>query len=184
MSSEADATHSVGTSADGSSGHSQSPGLIDVSNSMLILTWITFGILAAILYKTAWKPILKGLKDREDSIRKAIEDAEKARAEVAAAEERMRKMNAEAQAAGEAVVAAARKSASELAASIEKRAKDKTTAMVDDARREIGAATDKARVVLRAESAKLAIELAGKIVGENMDSGRNRELIRKLVAEN
>lgn len=164
--------------------HAESPSVIDVSGPMMLLTWITFGILAIILYKIAWKPILKGLDLREASIRKSLDDAEKARVELAAVEVRTRQMMAAAKADGEALISAARKSATELANAVEKRAQEKSVAMTEEARREIVAATDKARMVLRAESAELAISLAGRIVGDNMDTEKNRDLTRKLVSGN
>lgn len=164
--------------------HEQAPGMLDVSGHMMLFTWVVFGLLAVILYKIAWKPILKGLEEREAAIRKSLDDAAKARAELAEVEARTRQMLAEAKAEGDAIVSAARKSATELANTLEKRAQEKSIAMTEEARREISAATDKARMALRAESAELAISLAGSIVGENMDSEKNRALTRKLVSGN
>lgn len=164
--------------------HAEAPGVIDVSGPMMLMTWITFGILAFVLYKIAWKPILLGLDERESSIRKSLGDAAKARAELAEVEARTKQMMAEARAEGEAIVSAARKSAVDLANAVEKRAQEKTLAMTEEAKREIAAATDKARLTLRAETADMAISLAGRIIGENMDSEKNRALTRKIVSGN
>ena len=164
--------------------HAGASGDIKVSGPMMLMTWITFGILAFILYKIAWKPILAGLDDREASIRKALGDAEKARADVAAVEVRTKQMMADAKAEGEAIISAARKSAVELATAVEKRAQERTIAMTEEAKREIVAATDSARAALREETSGLAIMLAGRIVGENMDSEKNRALTKQLVSGN
>ena len=51
---------------------------------LLIWTLIAFIIVLVILKKFAWKPILKGLKDRETNIADAIASAEKVKAEMAA----------------------------------------------------------------------------------------------------
>ncbi len=50
-----------------------------------LIFWMTlsFAIVLAILKKFAWKPILQGLKDREDSIKESLSSAEKARDEMA-----------------------------------------------------------------------------------------------------
>src|SRR5687767_7794024 len=53
---------------------------------------IIFLVLLAVLYPTAWKNVLKGLKAREERIRKDIADAEAARAR---AEETLRTYNAQ-----------------------------------------------------------------------------------------
>src|SRR3954465_413273 len=68
-----------------------------------IWTLVIFLIMLAILYPTAWKQVLAGLKKREERIRKDIGDAEAARAkaeatlreyntQLAAAEQRVREM--------------------------------------------------------------------------------------------
>ena len=49
-----------------------------------LIFWMTisFSILIFILAKFAWKPIMKGLKEREDSIDQALHAADKAREEM------------------------------------------------------------------------------------------------------
>ena len=70
-------------------------------------TLIVFMVLLIVLGKSAWKPILAGLKSREEKIRKDIADAEAARmraeatlrdysAKLAAAEDQVREMIAKA----------------------------------------------------------------------------------------
>ena len=70
-------------------GHAASAGssnLLMPETLMVILTWVTFFILLFILQKFAWKPILAGLKKREDYIRKSLEDADKINEQLAESE--------------------------------------------------------------------------------------------------
>ena len=151
--------------------------------SIAVLTWITFLIMTAILYKVAWKPILKALDLRENSIRKALEDADKARAETAAAEEKRKTMIQDAEAQSRRMLAEARAAADEATRAIESRARDEAKNLVNDAKREITTATEKARQELRKETADLALALAAKCVGKTMDSSANRDLVRELMKE-
>ena len=167
----------------GSHGGGREPQLIDVSGKLMAWTWFSFAMMAIILYKAAWKPILKALDSRESSIRKALEDAEKARVELAAVEARSQKLMAEAQAKGQEIMDAARESASQIAETIRRKSESDARATVDDARREIEAAAEKARQRLLQEGARLAIDLAGKIMRENMDTARNKTLVDKLLKE-
>lgn len=167
-------------------GHETSAGSDQIMKpdvAIVALTWITFLIMTAILYKVAWKPILKALDLREDSIRKALEDAEKARAETAAADEKRKAMIADAEAKSRALLAEARVAAEETTRAIETRARDEAKGLVNDARREITTATEKARLELRKETAELALSLAAKCIGKNMDSSANRDLVRELMKE-
>src|SRR5215470_15163948 len=55
------------------------PGLLDPSVTSIIWVLAIFTVLAIILYRTAWKNVLQGLKAREDRIRNDIAQAESAR---------------------------------------------------------------------------------------------------------
>ena len=163
--------------------HGSSPNVMDVSAQMVVLTWITFGLLALVLYKVAWKPILNVLDMREKSIRDALEQAEKARAEAGATEARNRELLQAAEREAQKLVAEARTAAQETARIVQEQAEQKSKSLVADARREIDTATEQARVTLRKETTELAIALAGKVIAANMDTDRNRALVRDLEKE-
>jgi F-type H+-transporting ATPase subunit b len=161
----------------------ESPDLMKVSGPLMTLTWVTFIVMCLILYKVAWKPILRGLDRREQAIRKALEDAEKARQELAAIEERGRRALEETSARSREMLEAARQTAALAAEGVRQRAAEEGQRAIADARREIESATAKARESLRADSADLAVRLAAKVVGEAMDPARGRALVERLLKE-
>ena len=182
MSEETGYSQTVETVASGES-HSASGGLMEPSVPLMTLTWITFLLLVIVLYKVAWKPILKGLDQRERGIRKALDDAEHARAETAALEIKRQQMMQEAQAESQRIMTQAREAAAESLHAAETRAQETGRQMVETARNEIAAATEQARVQLRRDSAELAVTLAGKLVRQNLDSDRNRALVDEWAKE-
>lgn len=158
-----------------------SPDVINVAPSMLILTWITFGIVCFVLYKVAWKPILAALEKREETIRQAQADAERIKKELLQIEEsRMQKM-LEAEAKAKELIGQAREAATQAAQAIESKAQEQSKLMVENAEREIEAAHDKAISSIRREAAELSIALAGKLIEENLDDQKNRALVDKLI---
>jgi len=157
--------------------------LMKVSTNMVGLTWVTFILMTFVLYKVAWKPILKALDMREDSIRKSLADAEKARAETAALEIRQQLMLKESQVEAQKIVDQARTAARQTAEMIEAKAGKESRELIENARKEIASATEKARAELRKESAELAIAMATRVIGENMDSSKNHSLIQKMIKE-
>lgn len=159
------------------------PPLIDVSIPLASLTLVTFIIMVVVLAKFAWKPILKALEDRENSIRKALEDAEKARKDLAESEAKRREVLAEAERKARDIVEYAKASAATLAAELAQKSRDEAKEIVESAHKEIGAAVEKARLELRRESSDLAIRIAEKILKENIDSSKNRELAERLVKD-
>ena len=163
--------------------HSSSSNVMDVQVPMVILTWVTFALLSLVLYKVAWKPILKVLDMREKSIRDALDQAEKARADAGATEARNRELLQTAEQEARKLVAEARTAAQETARLVGEQADQKAKALLAEAVRDITAATEQARVTLRKETTELAISLASKVMASNMDTERNRSLVRDLEKE-
>jgi F-type H+-transporting ATPase subunit b len=157
--------------------------LMDFSVHMTALTWVVFAAMAYILYKVAWKPILRGLETRERSIRKALDDAEKARAALAEIEARGRQATAQAETQAKRILDEAKTSAVDLAEKAQKQARDEARSIRDEAERDIESAADRARATLRAESAELAVLMAERVVGETLDPARQKQLVDRLVKE-
>ncbi|MEI7435242.1 MAG: F0F1 ATP synthase subunit B [bacterium] len=175
------ATMSVPTSQAGVPEGAQAHGFMDVSVPMMLWTWVAFACLVWILQRVAWRPILKGLDQREQRIRGALENAEKARVAAETAQQEHARTITEAQQQAKAIVASARSAAQAATQAAEARARTAGEALLADARREIEAATAQARQTLRQESAEIAITLAGQIVGRNLDAEQNRALTKQWL---
>lgn len=154
---------------------------LNVNAPMMGLTWLTFGLLAFVLYKIAWKPILGALDNREKQIHAALEEAEKTRAEYAEIEQRRQRLIDEADAKAREIVEQARKAAIETAQVIENKARDEAGIMLANAEREIKTAHATALADLRRESADLAIGLSRKILADQIDEPRGREIVNRLI---
>lgn len=157
--------------------------LMNPDARMVILTWITFFLLLGILYKFAWKPILKALDEREESLRRAVDDADRVKEEMVRMNETRRQLIHEAELKSREIIDEARKAATRVAHALEQRAKEEAGILLETARRDIQRETEKARMILREESARLAVDLAGKLIEKNLDSETNRKLVRKLMVE-
>ena len=158
-------------------------GIFNPDTSMLLLTWITFFALLAVLYKFAWKPILSALDAREESIRKSVDEAERIRLELSKIEEIRVRMLTEVETKSKDVIAQARKGAVEAARIIQEKAKEEAHILLENARREIKSEVEKAQADLREESARAAVQLAGKLIEENLDDEKNRKLVNELIRE-
>lgn len=166
----------------GGEGHGE-VSVINVSPSMMALTWVTFAITAIVLYKAAWKPILAALDKREETIRQSLEDAEKARAELEGIEQARSRIIGEADQKARDIVEKARQGAVEAAHAIEAKARDEAQIMLENARREITAAQEKAMSSLRRESAELAIDISRRILVDNLDEARSRAIADSLISK-
>lgn len=158
-------------------------GFITPDGALLVLTWVTFFITLFILTKYAWRPILNGLDRREEVLRKSLDNAEKIQAEMEALERTTKQKLAETEQAAKDILAESRKSAQDAAKIIEAKAKEETQILIENAQREIREQQDKAQSELKAESARIAVELAEKLIGENMSDKKNREFVDKLIKD-
>ena len=186
MAAEQETTHGtieVPASHEAHEGGHGGGGPVNVTPSMVGLTWVTFLLMAYVLYKVAWKPILNALEAREADLRKAIENAQTTREELAKIDATRQKIVAEADAKAREIVEAARQAAIEAAAVIEQKGRDESQILLENAQREIRAAQEKAIASLRKESADLAVAMARKVIGENLDEARSRALTDKLIRE-
>ena len=167
----------------GDAGHEKNVDLMEVTTPMLIWTWVTFAIAFVLLGKFAFKPILKGLEDREDRIRKSVDEAKRIEDELAGLEERCANAVAEADDKAKEIISKAREGAVEASKIIEDKARNEAKILIENAQRDIEAAQERARATLRRESAEMAVALAGKIVNERLDDEKSRELTERLISE-
>jgi F-type H+-transporting ATPase subunit b len=147
------------------------------------LTWLTFFALLFILQKFAWKPILEGLKQREDYIRKSLDDADKVKAQLAEVEAAKGKILDEAKDKANVIIEQSRKVGSELAAQIEQRAKKNAEEIINSAHQEIEGERERVRNALKKESVQTAVSLAEKILKENLNTEKNRNLINQAIKD-
>jgi len=158
-------------------------GLLDPERIMAILLWATFFVVLGVLQKFAWKPILAALKQREDDIRKSVENADKIKAELAAIEVAKAKIIDEAKEKGNALIDQSRKVANELAVQIEQRAKKNAEEIISSAHQEIEGERERVRNALKKESVQTAVYPAEKILKENLDNEKNRNLINQAMKD-
>ncbi len=161
--------------------HQEEVDLFNPQPMMVGLTWLTFLLVTIVLYKVAWKPILQALDKREETIRESLENAAKARAELEDIENRRNEIIGEADAKATEIVATAKQAAVDLAGSIEESARKEAEILVENARREIRTEQDKAMAALRKESANLAIDLTRRILEDQLNEEKGRQLADDML---
>lgn len=156
-------------------------GLLSVDWFVAVATIVVFGLLLFVLSKTAWKPILSGLKAREDGIRAQIEGAEKANAEAKALLAEYQGKLTKATDEARAIVEEGRRDAEALKARIEGDAKAEAARERDRALRDIELARAQALKDIYDEVASLSTDVAGRILGERLDPKSHRRLVDDAV---
>jgi len=159
------------------------PGLLDFDPQSGIWVLAIFLVLVYILYKSAWKNVLTGLKRREERIRNDITQAEEARLkaeetlkgyniQLAKAEDRARDIIAKATVDAQTV-------ADRIKADADKDAKDR----VERAARDIEEARKQAIRDIYAEAATLSTSIAEKILRRNLNPDDQRDLVAQSLEQ-
>lgn len=159
-------------------------GLILPDTGLVIWMSITFLIVLFILKKFAWKPILKGIHDRESSIENALKAAENAKAEVANLKAENERILAEARAERDNMIREARELRESMISEAKNKAKAEGDKMLASARESIQNEKMAAITDLKNQVAQLSIDIAEKIIARELSSeNKQKELIGDLLKE-
>jgi F-type H+-transporting ATPase subunit b len=156
--------------------------MLELNPGMMIWVWITFFLLLIILYKTALKPLLSSLTDREEGIRNDIDDAKKHREEAEELLSKHTKMITEADAQAQAVLKEAQDIAQKSRSEILGKAREEAAKEVEKAKREIEKQRDDAIKSLKAEVVDLAIGAAEKILSQAIDKETNKKVVDDYIS--
>src|SRR4030042_2729398 len=139
-------------------------GLLTPDTGTIIWTFLGFLVAFLILKKFAWKPMLKAIKERDNSIANALNAAEKAKKEVSRLEASNEKILLEARLEREKIIKEARELKESIIGEAKNLAKIDSKKMVEEARESIK--TEKIAAIndLKKQVAELSISIAEKVL--------------------
>lgn len=155
----------------------------DVKPGLIIWTWITFIIVAIVLRKFAWGPLLSAVEGREKSITNAIESAKRERAE---AEKLLGEQKSAIAQARQEAADAVRKTQADMEKFREElmgKARTEADSLKADAQRAIQEERTKAIAEIKGEAVKLSIAIAEKLLNEKLDDAKQQQLAQQFVQD-
>lgn len=148
--------------------------------------WMTISFLTVlfILRKFAWKPILNGLKAREETIDEALRSAEMARQEMKKLQADNEQIIAEAKLERDKILKEARDLKDEIVNEARKKAIEESDKIVAGARESIKSEKAAAVKEIKEQIAEFSVIVAEKILLEKLEPGsKQKELIDKYLNE-
>jgi F-type H+-transporting ATPase subunit b len=149
----------------------------------LLAQIVNFSVLLFLLYRFAYKPIVKLLDERAEKIRTSLDQAEKLRQESDEAQLAINARLDEARREGQAIVANANQVAERVRAEAEDAARREADVILTRARAEIASERDAALAQLRTQFADLTVLAAERIINRSLDKETHRELIERVLEE-
>lgn len=151
-----------------------------------LLFWmlLTFSIILFILGKFAWKPILKSLKDREESIEGALRSADKVKEEMAAMQSKNEELIKMAQGEREQILRDARAIREKTISDAKEQATVEADRIVASARENIQNEKTAAIIDLKNQIASLSLEIAEKVIKNQLeDPNKQKGYIDDLLKD-
>lgn len=158
--------------------------LVMPDTGLLIWMMITFLIVLILLKKFAWKPILKMIKEREDSIDSALKSAENAKLEMQNLKSDNEKILAQARSERDAMMKEARDMKDSIVGEAKGKAKEEADKILASAREAIQNEKMAAITELKNQVALLSVDIAEKILKRELsDENKQKDLIGDLLKD-
>lgn len=153
-------------------------------------SWYTFGwaifnflVIAAILWKFFYNPVLNFLDNRRNEIARTIADSEHDRAEAEKLLEEYRAQLMESRVESQKILDKAIKAGEDARQALLVQSRTEATTLLENARKEIERERDSALQSLRQEVVTLSIAAAGKILGRNITGDDNVKIVNQFLNE-
>lgn len=157
--------------------------LITPDPGTIIWTVITFVILAFLLGRFAWKPLLQLLEERERTVKDSLDSARTAREEAERTLKKNQELLSRARGETEAIIEHGKREAEVLKTELLTRARSDAQELVEQGRKQIQFEQKQAIEALRKQVADLAIGAAERLVEKSLDENRQRKLVEDYMRD-
>ncbi|MEO8404856.1 MAG: F0F1 ATP synthase subunit B [Chitinophagaceae bacterium] len=158
--------------------------LLDPEFGLLVWTLIAFLVVFLILAKKAWPAIMKGLRDRENTITGALATAEKVKAEMAQLKSENEALLAKAREERGQLLKEARETKDKIINEAKEQAKTEANKIIVEAQAAINSQKMAALTEVKNQVGKLVIEVSEKILRKELTNKDSQEAhIKGLVDE-
>jgi F-type H+-transporting ATPase subunit b len=159
-------------------------GLLSVSYGTVFWATVAFLVVAFLLKKMAWGPILKSLEERSQGIENALNEAERARQEMSKLQAGNEQLLREARDERDRILVEAKALKDSIVSEARNKANEESTRIIEAARMEIDNQKKAAITELKNQVATLSVDIAEKLTREKLsDSEKQKALNESLIAE-
>ena len=159
-------------------------GLLSVSYGTVFWATVAFLVVAFLLKKMAWGPILKSLEERSEGIENALNEAERARQEMSKLQAGNEQLLREARDERDRILAEAKSLKDSIVGEARAKATEESNRIIEAARMEIDNQKKAAITELKNQVATLSVNIAEKLTREKLtDSEKQKALNESLIAE-
>jgi len=156
---------------------------MDVSLGTLIGQATTFLVLVLVTMKFVWPPLTQAMEQRPQKIAEGLAQSDEAEKALERAQHEAEQIIRAARVKSGEIIDQASKRGNEIVDQAKHDAIAERDRQVQAAEADIRLATNQAREVLRGRLAELTVAGASRVIGQELDADRHRQLLDKLAAE-
>lgn len=156
-------------------------GTLGINLKIFLAQLFNFAIVLLVLWKWAYKPIVKLLEERQEKIEKSVKQAGEIEKRVVEIEKEQQTVMATAKTEAAKILDDVRTTAEDRKKVLLEKAKEEVKAVVAQGKVQLQAQKDQMVRDAREEIAKIAIEAARKILGEAVDEKKAQKLAEGVV---
>lgn len=155
----------------------------EFSLGMFFWQTLLFLVLLFLLRKFAWKPILNAVDQREGNIQEALEMAEKTKAEMKKLQAQNENIIKEARIERDELIKEAKETSNRMVSDAKDKAKEEAEKILTSAQQRIVAEKNAALAELKTQVATIALEIAEKVIKEELTDGEKQKNVASKLAE-
>ena len=148
---------------------------------LIIAQLVNFGIVLFVLYKFAYGPMMKIMQERTAKIEKGLKDAEQSHKKLAEITDKEKEVLVEARKQAQEIIAKAEAVAIKAKDEIVADAKNQSEKILAEAQKKLEQEKSQMFTEVKAQVAQLVVSATGKMIGEKLDSEKDKELIEKAI---
>ncbi len=158
-------------------------GALGFDGKAFLIQLITFVLAFLVLKRFAFKPILKVMAERRQTIESSVKLGEQMQKEQAEMEDKVAKIMQETRQQTDGIIAGANDTAKQMIREAEDKAKAKAAGVLKDAESRIAQDTARARQQLQKELVGLVSDATEAVIGEKVDALKDAQLIERVLKE-
>jgi F-type H+-transporting ATPase subunit b len=158
--------------------------LVTPAIGLIFWTSVVFILLLILLKKFAWSPILNAVDERNKNIEESLKLAEKAKEEMSLLNADNERILTEAKNQRDSLLKEARVMKQDIISEAKKQANTETERMITAAREQISNEKKKALTELKNQVAEISINIAEKILKEELTVNKHKEIIARELENN
>ena len=156
---------------------------LGINITWLLAQVVNFGLLLFILWKLAYKPVLKVMDDRKQRIQESLDYAENAKKQAAEQQKEFDRKLADARREAQAAATVAAQAGEKERAVILAQAREDARKMIEQAKEQIEYERKQMLAELREEVVQLSLLAAEKVVSQSLDEQAHHRLINDFLTQ-